>query len=151
VTYSEGISLGSGGGSGAKVIPSITIPCANRATNRVEPRRSNRPAGVVPVRIGRDGVVLDVERNAEVLEVLAELRDVVAVHQIVGVGVEQVDGGSAEHERDVVFAREDADPDAHGLERPMRRSRIGRDHHQDGLLVGHGGWISSVRRSGRCR
>jgi hypothetical protein len=83
-----------------------------------------------------------VERHAEPLEVVAELGDVVAVDQVVGVGVEQVDGGPAQHERHLVLAGDHADADPHRLERAVRGPRVGRDQHEDGLLVGHGGGIS---------
>ena len=99
--------------------------------------------------VRRRGAGLDVEDDAELLERGAELGDVVAVHEIVGVRVEQVGGGPAEHHRHLVLARHHAERDAHGLVGAVGHARILRDHHEHGLAVGHA--ISSARRSGRCR
>ena len=63
----------------------------------------------------------------------AELLDVVAVHELVGVGVEEVCGRPQQHERDLVLAGDDADADAHRLERPSRDARIGADDDEHGL------------------
>ena len=92
----------------------------------------------VPVRIGGNRRALDVERDVELLQVGPELRDVVAVDQVVGVRVEQVDRRPGEDERDLVFAGDHAQPDAHRLVGAMRGARILRDDEDDRLGVGHG-------------
>ena len=95
----------------------------------------------VPAGRGRQRA-LHLERDAQLLEGSAELGDVVAVDQVVGVGVEQMDGRPSQHERHVVLAGHHAHADAHGLERAARRSGIDADEHEDGLRVGHGRRVS---------
>jgi len=93
------------------------------------------PVGV-PIRVFGHGARLDVEWHPEPLEIGAELCDVVAVHEVVGVRVQQMHGGAGEHEGDVVLAGHDTDADAHGLEGAARRARILADEDHD-RLVGH--------------
>jgi len=90
----------------------------------------------VPVRVGGHGGGLDVERDAQPLEVGAELRDVVAVHEVICVAVEQVDGRPRQHERHLVLPGHDADADSHGLERAAGCAPVLGDEDED-RLVGH--------------
>src|SRR5262249_55716371 len=98
----------------------------------------------------RDGRRFDVERYAEPLEIAAELRHVVAIDEIVGVAVQQVDGRPRQHEGDVVFSGDDAHADAHRLERTPGRARVLGDEDEYGL-VGHYARLSSARRNARSR
>ena len=61
-----------------------------------------------------------------------------AVDQVIGVRVEQVDRRPGEDERDLVFAGDHAEPDAHRLVGAMRGARILRDDEDDRLGIGHG-------------
>ena len=106
------------------------------------------PVGV-PAGLGRERRRLDVEGDAELLEGGAELGDVVAVHQVVRVLVQQVDGGAGQHDAHGILARDHAERDAHGLVGAVGDTRVFGDDDEDGLPVGHA--VSSTRRSDRCR
>ena len=105
----------------------------------------HRVAVGVPVGISGDGFGVDVERHAEPLQVVAELGDVVAVDQIVRVGVQEMDARAGEHERHGVLAGHDADTDAHGLEGAPGTARIGGDEDENGLLAHGRRALSSAR------
>jgi hypothetical protein len=92
----------------------------------------------IPARIAGHGVGLDVEGHAERLEVGTEPRGVVAVHELVGVLGQELDGRTPQHEDDLVLAGDDAQADAHGLVGPVGDARILGDHDDDGSVVGHG-------------
>ena len=103
----------------------------------------------VPPRLGGQRGGLDVEGNAELLEGSAELGDIVAVHQIVGVLVQEVDRGTGEHDAHGILARHHPERDAHGLVRPVGDARILGDDDENGLAIRHA--VSSTRGSDRCR
>jgi len=105
----------------------------------------DRMARRVPPGLRGHGRGVDVEGDVEPLEIGAELVDVVPVHEVVGVVVQQVDRRAREHDGDIVFAGDDAHRDAHGLEGPARRARVARDEDEDRLLVGHPRTLSSAR------
>ena len=89
------------------------------------------------------------EGNAELLEGGAELGDVVAVHQIVGVLVEKVHGGAGEHDAHGILARHHAQGDAHGFVGSVGDARVLGDDDENGLAIRHA--VSSTRGSDRCR
>ena len=89
------------------------------------------------VRVGRPRALLDVEGDVEGPQAGPELGDVVAVDQLIRVVVEQVDAGTAQDEDDLVLARDDAEPDAHGLVGPVGLPGIGADDHEDGGRLVH--------------
>ena len=77
------------------------------------------------------------ERDAELFERGAELGDVVAVHEVVGLLVEKVDSGAGQHDVEGGFARDDAERDTHGLVRAMGDTGIFGDQDEGGLPGGH--------------
>ena len=77
------------------------------------------------------------EGNAELLQRGAELGDVVAVHEVVGVLVEQVDRGAGEDDVHGGLAGHDTQRDAHGLVGAVGDARILRDQHEHGVAGCH--------------
>ena len=78
------------------------------------------------------------EHDPQFLERGAVLGDVITVHQLVGVLVEQVDGGAREHDVHIVLAGDDAERDAQRLVGPVGDARVFGDDDDGRLAVGHG-------------
>ena len=100
---------------------------AARRSPRVDRHAARGPIGVPVRRRSGSRSVSTWNGDAELLERRPEPGDVVAVHQVVGVGVEQMDAPAPTSTIvTVVLARHHAEGDAHGLVRAVRDARIHR-------------------------
>ena len=87
----------------------------------------------IPACIGGDRGRLDVEGDAELPQRRADLGDVVAVDELVGVLVEEVRARAGEHDADLVLSRHHPEGDAHRLVGAVGGAGVFRDEDEHRL------------------
>lgn len=83
-----------------------------------------------------NGSRLHVEDLAELLEGGDVLRNIVAIHELIGVFVEKGNCLIPKHDRDIVLAREDPQGDPEGFVRAVSGFGIGEDQDEDRSVHG---------------